>query len=959
MRRSIIFKSRSLWVYCSAVLAVTQCLLWRQHARLSHHLFGVSSDVNVPLSIRRTRAATSNSVRELKSISSRYYIYDDDTISQSRRILKFRRQKQDSVQVQFAHITTAIESEQNMLEALKRHPLRTRNSSEAEIFIVSTPITELLAYGCHWEYCTWYDEAFDALVKTPTFQQHQGRNHVIIAQSWPLFNKRFSAYVPALSRYYRWLENVTVASSFDPFGCIELHNQLPSRQSDFSSLFEEEVPVTNAFSVGLGFHRPYPIQPATFAKFKASEVLVFYRASQGDFSFGSTKFRDCMLNDTVTSGLPSSDIGFDSTSKDRFASIASSKFCLVVREDTPHSFSLATAVRAGCIPVIISDDYQMYGGPFKSSMSTTDFAIYIKESSFLADPLEELRKLQHLSDDVVKEMLSHLSIAQRILMLDHPQSLFVEALLREAVASRTNELPQVAGRFPIEIRENDVTISGQRFLYRYPSTMVTRGAAFEANGPIVIVGVLSAPENFDARHSIRETWASKHDRSVFFIVAGSWSSLEEEFAMFGDLFWVDMEEDYHSITYKVQAFLHAVDTHVDSYDYILKTDDDSYVFLDDVKLNLGDDRPDYWGCIMANTKPIRRKRNKWYVSRETWPHKYYPSYASGIGYALSRNFTSCAVGHLEDMKFMPNEDVATGILAESCGVRSSSHGWPDLETCFLNNHNFVTHRVKSSAAMIRQHWKALKNRNMGEWSTDRVVKATDLIYRDERAAPIVLESHKLVFFNAANARSTTWTKLFRRMMGYQDWDDESANGLKFLHHYSTKRATELMNSPEYTKAVFVRDPKDRILSAYLREPPNATLCCTTAECRSDIQTFPGFIYLINDCEECCRDVRWLPQSKRIDEKFHSKLDFVLRYETVQDDAKRLLEKIGAWDEYGQSGWGQFGNETFLERKEEEEEEMHAEDHYDLGLEWVVENMYAEDYLLFSLPRRHGVYSDID
>jgi hypothetical protein len=34
MRRSMVFNSRGLWVYCSAVLAVTQFLLWRQHARL-------------------------------------------------------------------------------------------------------------------------------------------------------------------------------------------------------------------------------------------------------------------------------------------------------------------------------------------------------------------------------------------------------------------------------------------------------------------------------------------------------------------------------------------------------------------------------------------------------------------------------------------------------------------------------------------------------------------------------------------------------------------------------------------------------------------------------------------------------------------------------------------------------------------------------------------------------------
>lgn len=168
-----------------------------------------------------------------------------------------------------------------------------------------------------------------------------------------------------------------------------------------------------------------------------------------------------------------------------------------------------------------------------------------------------------------------MSIAQRVMFLDHPHSLFVEAFMREAVAARGNVLPQAASRAPVLVYRDHVTVLERRFEYRYPSTL-SNAIEGRDDAPAIVVGVLSAPDNFNARHSIRETWASKHEGRAFFLVAGPWESpIINEFEVFGDLLWLDMEEDYSSITYKVQAFLHAVDTHLDSYDDFLKTDDDS------------------------------------------------------------------------------------------------------------------------------------------------------------------------------------------------------------------------------------------------------------------------------------------------------------------------------------------------------------------------------------------------
>ena len=211
---------RSLWIAFPSLLVVLLFVVWKEQGRAATDGKSVSK--------RRLRSSPTKGasvIDELLSVSSRYYIYEDATISQARRIEKFRREGGD-LEVQFDHVAIDIEGELNILQALQWNPLRTLNPDEAQVFIVPTPVTELLAYGCHWEECKWFDDAFDALSKHPIFVENQGRNHVLISQSWPLFNKRYAAYMPAISRNYKLLENVTVANHFDPFGCMDLLDEL-------------------------------------------------------------------------------------------------------------------------------------------------------------------------------------------------------------------------------------------------------------------------------------------------------------------------------------------------------------------------------------------------------------------------------------------------------------------------------------------------------------------------------------------------------------------------------------------------------------------------------------------------------------------------------------------------------------------------------------------------------------
>jgi hypothetical protein len=55
------------------------------------------------------------------------------------------------------------------------------------------------------------------------------------------------------------------------------------------------------------------------------------------------------------------------------------------------------------------------------------------------------------------------------------------------------------------------------------------------------------------------------------------------------------------------------------------------------------------------------------------------------------------------------------------------------------------------------------------------------------------------------------------------------------------------------------------------------------------------------------DSYWNPQYWRIETTFWNYINFIGKVDSIQEDAKRLLNKIGAYDEYGTSEWGPNGD----------------------------------------------------
>lgn len=109
-----------------------------------------------------------------------------------------------------------------------------------------------------------------------------------------------------------------------------------------------------------------------------------------------------------------------------------------------------------------------------------------------------------------------------------------------------------------------------------------------------------------------------------------------------------------------------------------------------------------------------------------------------------------------------------------------------------------------------------------------LVRPTDasLMEFHEARTPIILDNYKLVLFANPKSGSTALKQLARRMSGRESdyrshsWGKDGlphkwpANGLNYTAHRPLRDVNEIMTSPEWTRATFVRDPKERAASAH-------------------------------------------------------------------------------------------------------------------------------------------------
>lgn len=221
------------------------------------------------------------------------------------------------------------------------------------------------------------------------------------------------------------------------------------------------------------------------------------------------------------------------------------------------------------------------------------------------------------------------------------------------------------------------------------------------------------------------------------------------------------------------------------------------------------------------------------------------------------------------------------------------------------------------------------------------------------------------------------------MMHLEDWHvhnepkiphDPRHNGLRYLYNYPLPQALQMLTDPQWTRAIFVRDPKERFLSAYLDKAAKKNgryldrHCCMGEEDKDDScgnrasQSLLGFIKVVQT--ECCCDPHWKPQSQRIDEELWNYVNFVGYFHDLAGDTQKLLQRVGqkAWEEFGASGWGQFQNESIFVESSTAKHRTSARTKMmqyfnDSRTEDLVEAFYAGDYQRFQFDRYRLAISD--
>ncbi len=206
------------------------------------------------------------------------------------------------------------------------------------------------------------------------------------------------------------------------------------------------------------------------------------------------------------------------------------------------------------------------------------------------------------------------------------------------------------------------------------------------------------------------------------------------------------------------------------------------------------------------------------------------------------------------------------------------------------------------------------------------LKETDLVYNDKRnTVPVVNDEYKIVFFLTAKVASTEFVRFFARLQSNPNWckpniHHPGVHKLKLLNSYSIEEAQQIMTSPEWTKAIFVRHPKSRLLSAYLDKAIHYSKRFVGEYCEAFrrhnknydecVEKHEDFdFFLKNITSTLNEDVHWRTIYSRVDEKWWPYMSYVGYMENLNDDVKSLfssvysnIDGVSAWDRIGKSGW---------------------------------------------------------
>ena len=226
--------------------------------------------------------------------------------------------------------------------------------------------------------------------------------------------------------------------------------------------------------------------------------------------------------------------------------------------------------------------------------------------------------------------------------------------------------------------------------------------------------------------------------------------------------------------------------------------------------------------------------------------------------------------------------------------------------------------------------------NMGsKWLTVKQIKIDEI----KISRSIVLPKEKMIFFLNLKSVSTYWKCLLYVVENNKPCPLKSKN-TKFLSltNYTTNDVVNMMLGDSWTKITIVRDPRERILSAYLHKAVRENY--VENRCKRKVESFSAFIDLI----KTCKDPHWRPQIYLPKPVYKN---FIIGKMSVRNNISQftesILKRMGAWERM--KDWIR-NTEDFSERKHPTFAKDQIAEYFNREIEDNIISMYKEEYEVF-------------
>ena len=862
----------------------------------------------------------------------------------------------------------------------------TDNPDEADWFYV--PFDADRSYGAHVRECgqnhlVRLTSVLDALERSLHYQRYRGADHVWCLGGWELTAAGIGVlpYFPfrrelihnmALLRYADQRVHLSgtqprdddaefrpSGSKFNPFKILTDTRIKPAwwRQGQDHRC---TVNIPSRSLPAIGKHHATIANHQSLEEWEQARPYKFHFVGVGDYPYSTGQqegvHRLLAVWGKMVKQLPPSMVFHtpDRIPPDEFAeSLAKSQFCLMIRGDDPCRSRFADALSAGCIPVIISDGFFTYCGSGRMIHNYDAFTIRIPESVWLVDGLAWLMWAVTMPRAELRFMHASMMDARPKLVYDVD-----DGNCPEGDGSNKNcgnqAIEYIFQALNERCKLDESELNG--YLSNANAKTIAKQARSHANkidGGVHNHATASEGSSSSSSSSTSPAPATLHGtKSSFPDKAKEKDKKEKKKKKKGEKGTKKKKKK------KKKGDAPASGLDLDqiagslSEEEVQRQDDlfDQSAVFPAIGMGNGNNGP---AINFESTEALVRAAvlAKWHhLRRQTYPDRArkYLEVTLQIFHLNSLTFTSSE---------KPNSDIQSTIasvqdmydeLDLTPKRRAGGSSMPSTsETRSCDG---------SSQTEIERDGKCSKNSNANAIDIDW----TDPIFL--RAGwtndPVVVESHKLLFFPVYKTASSEFMKLLRRMMGHEEWatatksklnpnadiHDPWTNGLRYLGQYSRDEQEEMMTSGDWTRAIFVRDPLERLVSAYKdkalrptdkrtsppRNPGHYLMerCCgmnpsnpdgilssphcaplrpynsTTTE-----DSFP-FPYFVEHFMPNCVEAHWSSQAKRMHPRNWQFINFVGSFDRLKGDTHALLKRIGAFDAFGSRGWGKHDGAIF-------------------------------------------------